>query len=231
MERLVTAVSVMSVASLLTSTVHAQTATASYPSMAPIEQYRMTPAAEIALAKSAAPAAISGDADVLIFGSKGYESAVRGHSGFVCLVQRSWANDFDHPEFWNPKTRAPMCFNPAAARSVLPAYLSRTEWVLARLSRSAMQQRSRGLASGKGPEIGAMCYMLSKDGYLGDDVGGPWHPHLMFFLPRGASADWGANHAHSPVFLVDSGKVDGVVVFAVPVFRWSDGTQDSTSRE
>lgn len=231
MKRLVTAVSIMSAAVLLPSSVLAQTATASYPSMAPIEQYRMTPAAEIALAKSAAPAAISGDADVMILGSKGYESAVKGHSGFVCVVQRSWANDVDHPEFWNPKTRAPMCFNPAAARSVLPAYLSRTKWVISGVSRSVMQQRSRGLASGKGPEIGAMCYMLSKDGYLGDDVAGPWHPHLMFFLPRAAAADWGTTDAHSPVFLADSGQVDGVVVFAVPVPRWSDGTQDSTSRQ
>ena len=231
MGRLVTALFIMSVASLLTSAAHAQAATASYPGRAPIEQYRMTPAAEIALAKSAASAAIAGDADVLILGAKGYESAVKGHSGFVCLVQRSWTNDFDHPEFWNPKTRSPMCFNPAAARSVLPAYLSRTEWVLAGLSKSAMQQRSRRLVSRKGPEIGAMCYMLSRDGYLGDDVAGPWHPHLMFFLPRAAAADWGTNDAHSPVFLGDSGRVDGVVVFAVPVPRWSDGTQDSTSRQ
>lgn len=232
--RLVAAVSLTSVAALLPRAGHAQAAKASYPTMAPIERYRMTPDAEVALAKSAAPVSISGDAEVLILGAKGYESAVKGRSGFVCVVERSWATNFHDPEFWNPKTRGPICFNPAAARSVLPTYLSRTEWALSGLSKSEMQERSRTelAASGmKAPETSAMCYMLSKDGYLGDVAGGPWHPHLMFFPPRTSSAEWGADLAHSPVFVVDSGgDPDPFVTIAVAVPRWSDGIQDSPSR-
>src|SRR6267154_2886684 len=86
-----------------------------YPAMAPVEQYREASAsAEIALARSAAPTSISGDAGVLTLGVHGYETAARGKNGFICLVWRSWAAGFDDAEFWNPKLRAPICLNPAA---------------------------------------------------------------------------------------------------------------------
>src|SRR6478672_1086103 len=103
-----------------------------YPTMAPIEQYRMASQAdEVALARSAAPAAISDDAEVLVLASRGYETAAKGKNGFVCIVERAWANEYDDADFWNPKIRGPICFNAAAARSVLPGYLRRTEWALA----------------------------------------------------------------------------------------------------
>ena len=229
MSRLVVAVSIVITTAALPRLSSAQRPTARYPTMAPIEQYRMTASAEIALAKSAAPAAISGDADIFVLGDKGYERVVKGRNGFACIVERSWANNFTHSEFWNPKTRGPICFNAAAARSVLPPYLTRTEWVLAGRSQSEMQERSRPTLSASQDLAGAMCYMLSKTGYLGDDAGGPWHPHLMFFQPRGSSAEWGANLPHSPVFLVDSGGSEPFVVLAIPVPRWSDGTRDSTT--
>jgi hypothetical protein len=105
---------------------------APYPAMAPVEQYRIADQQdEIALARSAAPSSISADAEVLVLGKQGYVTAVRGRNGFVCFVERSWAAGFDDAEFWNPKLRAPNCFNPPAVRSVLPQYLKRTEWVLA----------------------------------------------------------------------------------------------------
>src|SRR5215468_7177088 len=103
-----------------------------YPQMAPAEQYRIASREdEIALARSAAPPSISADAEVLVLGSRGYESAVKGKNGFVCFVERSWTAGFDDRQFWNPKLRAPNCFNPQAVRSVLPQYLERTTWVLA----------------------------------------------------------------------------------------------------
>ena len=101
---------------------------APYPAMAPVEQYRIADQPdEIALARSAAPPSISADAEVLVLGKQGYETAVRGRNGFVCFVERSWAASFEDAEFWNPKLRAPNCFNPPAVRSVLPQYLTRTE--------------------------------------------------------------------------------------------------------
>jgi hypothetical protein len=72
--------------------------------MAPIEQYLMDRDAEIALARSAAPDAISHDASVIVLTRHGYETAVEGKNGWVCLVGRGWMGMFDHPEFWNPKS-------------------------------------------------------------------------------------------------------------------------------
>ncbi len=215
---------VIGCAALLPASGRTQSTATPYPTMAPIDQYRMTASAEIALARSAAPEAISADAAILVLGASGYETASKGTNGFVCLVERSWANDFGTPEFWNPKTRAPICYNPAAARSVLPSYLTRTTWVLAGMSEA---KKPSGVTV---PEVGAMCYMLSPGGYLGDDVKGPWHPHLMFFLPRTPAAAWGANLEHSPVALLSAPSA-GVSVFVVPVPRWSDGSRDSTRIE
>ena len=111
-----------------------------YPSMAPVEQYLMTDRnAEIALARSAAPEAISRDATILVLGRHGYETAVEGKNGFVCAVERGWMGPFngeDAANFWNPKLRGPLCFNPPAARSVLPITYKRTEMILAGKSKA-----------------------------------------------------------------------------------------------
>src|SRR5690242_7123197 len=129
--------------------------------MGSIGQYRIADrAAEIALARSAAPPSISSEAEVLTLGERGYEIAAKGKNGFVCIVARSWANEFDHDEFWNPKVRSPICYIPAAARSVLPAYLRRTEWLLTGATRVQAEERLRqAVASGQfgAPEVGAMC--------------------------------------------------------------------------
>jgi hypothetical protein len=204
----------------------AQDAKAKYPSMAPLEQYRIANSAdEIALARSAAPVSISGDAEVMILGSHGYETAVKGKNGFVCIVERSWAKNLDDPDFWNPKVRAPICFNAPSARSVLPHFLKRTEWVLAGVSKTEMGERIKSAIAAKTlpvPEPSAMCYMMSKQGNLSDSDG-HWHPHLMFFYPRIDNSAWGANLPGSPV-LADEADPEPVTVFFIPVMMWSDGT-------
>ncbi|HET6176223.1 MAG TPA: hypothetical protein VFE61_04765 [Candidatus Sulfotelmatobacter sp.] len=86
-----------------------------YPSIASIEQYLMDRDAEIALARSAAPPSISRDATVVILEKNGYETAVEGKNGFICIVERGWMNSFNSPEFWSPKTRGAECFNPGRA--------------------------------------------------------------------------------------------------------------------
>src|SRR6202140_2710707 len=100
--------------------VRAQDAKGPYLSMAPFDQYLMARNAEIALARSAAPLSISQDAEIMVLGQHGYETSVKGKNGFVCMVWRSWTAGTDDPDFWNPKLRAPICFNPAAARFTLP---------------------------------------------------------------------------------------------------------------
>jgi hypothetical protein len=203
----------------------AQTAEDAYPGMAPLAQYLMEREAEVALARSAAPESISHDASVMVLTPHGYESVADGTNGFVCLVQRSWAAGLDDPEFWNPRLRAPICLNAQAVRSYLPQITSKTEWALAGRSKAQMYEDIRSAIAGKvlpTPEIGAMCYMMSKQGYL-NDRDGHWYPHLMFFLPLVEPATWGAGLPGSPIL----GAVDrpgGVTVFLVPVGQWSDGT-------
>ena len=118
----------------------AQGAKTPYPSMAPLEQYLMERNAEIALARSAAAQPITGDADVMVLGKHGYETAVEGANGFVCMVGRTWTDGFDRPEFWNPKNRGPACYNPQAARSVLPIDLMRTKFALAGQSKEEIHE-------------------------------------------------------------------------------------------
>jgi hypothetical protein len=208
----------------------AQEAKTPYPAMAPVEQYRMASVTEeVALARSAANVAVSGDAEVMVLGSHGYETAAKGKNGFVCLVERSWATTFDDPQFWNPKLRAPHCFNAAAVRSVMPAYLKRTELVLSGLPKEQVEARMKEAVAKKvigTPEQGAMCYMMSKQGNL-NDHDGHWRPHLMFFLPATQAASWGANLDGSPVFAAQ-GNPEPVTIFMVPVTTWSDGTVAET---
>jgi hypothetical protein len=191
-----------------------------------VEQYRVASASEeVELSRSAAPTSISGDASVLTLGDHGYETAVKGKNGFVCMVWRSWAAGYGDAEFWNPKLRAPICLNAAAVRTVLPGYLERTKWVLAGVSRSDMMDRTRAALAANTyvlPEPGAMGFMLSKQGYL-SDADGHWHPHLMFFIAHTDPAAWGANLSGSPIS-AGQGDPEPVTVFFVPVTKWSDGT-------
>jgi hypothetical protein len=214
---------------LLGGAAHAQTAGEPYPAMAPLDRYLMADkAAEIALARSAAPPAISGEAEILVLGPKRYETAIKGSNGFTCLVQRAWFSGLDDKEFWNPRERAPICFNAQGARSVLSTFLKRTEWVLAGVSRTEMVARTKAERAEKTiplPEVGTITYMMSKDGYLSDQAGGPWHPHVMFFVPPMEAAGWGANLPGSPVMGGDGG-LEPWTLFFVPVPRWSDGSLD-----
>jgi hypothetical protein len=219
---------IVAVTVLLVCQAVAQDAKTTYPSMAPLEQYLTDRDAEIALARSAAPESISRDAEIMVLGRHGYETAVKGKNGFVCMVERSWTAPIDNPEFWNPKGRAPMCLNAAAARSNLPRTLKKTDLVLTGSTKAQMFEAiAAAVEKNELPamEPGAMCYMLSKQGYLGDRDG-HWHPHLMFFFSQTAPAAWGADLPGSPI-LAFKDTVERLTVFLIPVREWSDGTADS----
>jgi hypothetical protein len=207
------------------SQAQAQDAKAPYPSMAPLDQYLMEPNAEIVLARGAAPESISQDAEVMVLGRHGYETVVKGKNGFVCVAERSWTAGTDDPDFWNPKVRAPICFNPPAARSHLPLTLKKTEVILASRSKAQMSEAVKAAFDSKELptlESGAMCYMMSKQGYL-SDRDGHWHPHLMFFLPLTDPATWGAGLPGSPVMGIKD-TPGQLTLFLIPVGHWSDGT-------
>ena len=215
----------------------AQDAKQPYATMAPVEQYLMDRDAEIALARSAAPDAISHDASVIILTRHGYETAVQGKNGWVCWVGRAWLAMFDHPEFWNPKVRAAECINPPAARSVLPYAYKRTELLLAGHSKSEVIGAIKAAIDKKELptlEPGTVSYMMSKGSYL-TDQGGHNLPHLMFYESAKDGAAWGANLTNSPVMAVNYWYISAeaypqlksfptLSVFLVGVTKWSDGT-------
>jgi hypothetical protein len=197
-----------------------------YPAMAPLDQYLIADEnSEIALARSAAPSSISDGAGVMVLGPNGYTTAVKGANGFLCLVERSWAQKEDNAEFWNPKIRAPHCFNAQAAASFAPIYLMKTLLVLAGKSRAAIAQAvATALDNGQLPALkpGAMAYMMSKHQYL-NDRDKSWHPHVMFYSPGNLTESWGADEPDSPV-LVANDVEERVTVLFIVAQKWSDGS-------
>ena len=197
----------------------AQDTNSPYPSMAPIEQYRMDRDAEIAMARTAAPPSISRDAEILVLGQKNFETAVHGKNGFVCLVGRAFGGPVNNPEFWNPKNRSPICLNPPAARSLMPYAMKETGMALAGASKAQIIDAIRTAVAKKelgAPESGSMSYMMSREAYL-TDQGRHNLAHVMFELPRnGVFQD-------DPNFFV-SWDPAPVIEFNVPVGHWSDGT-------
>jgi hypothetical protein len=209
-----------------TSQARAQAQKVIYPAMSPLGQYLMPDEkSEIALARSAAPASISDGAEVMVLGRTEYRTAVKGKNGFLCIVERSWGAATDHPEFWNPKIRGAICFNPPSARTFVPIYLMKTKLVLAGKSKTEIVQATASALNKRELPVlepGAMCYMMSKQQYLSDQ-GMNWHPHLMFFIPGDAAKSWGANLPGSPVLAADDPE-ERVTIMMVPIGTWSDGT-------
>jgi len=200
-----------------------------YPTMAPLAQYLIADEkAEIALARSAAPASVSSGAEVMVLRRDGYTTAEKGSNGFVCMVVRSWANTTNDPQFWNPKIRAPHCFNAAAASSFLPFLLMKSKLVLAGKSQAEIAAAMASALDKKElPQLapGTMVYMMSKEQYL-NDGGKNWHPHVMFYVSGDAEKSWGSNLPGSPVMSVYDPE-QRVTTFFVLADKWSDGTPGS----
>lgn len=206
-------------------TAPAQDAESRYLRIAPIDQYLMDREAEIALARSAAPSSVSADAEVLVLGRKGYETAVKGKNGFVCVVERSWMAPFDDPEFLNPDQRAPLCLNPPAARTHLPRTLKATALALSGMSKDQMFDAIKTAYAKKElplPEPGSMCFMMSKQQYFSRKYKNA-DPHTMFWFPKADNMDWGAGLPGSPIY-IHQDSPDPVTTFIISVSQWSDGS-------
>lgn len=198
-----------------------------YPTMAPVGEYLMAAADEIALARSSAAPSVSAQASVLVLGKQGYYVAVKGNNGWVCLVERSWTAGLDDPEFWNPKGRGPSCFNPPAVRSVLPQYVERTKWALAGDTRKEIAKKAQAAYASHiftDPAPGSFGFMLSKRGYLNDQVAGPWLPHVMPFIAYSQVATWAAGWQGSPIIAGPYMRPYEPMPIFIPVRRWSDGS-------
>lgn len=201
-------------------------AKAQYTSMAPLHLYLDDRDTEIAMARSAAPEAISRDASVLVLTDHGYVTAVEGKNGFTCVVERSWMSPEDSPTFWDPHLRGPICFNPQAVRSILPTTYERTKLAIAGKSKSEIIAANKQAYDKKELpplEPGSMSFMMSKLGYLTGDGGNL--AHIMVYTPHADPATWGDGVPNAPVMLNPQFKdVAPIDVWVISVGKWSDGT-------
>jgi hypothetical protein len=203
----------------------AQAAKTAYPAMAPLEKYLIPDqSAEVALARTAAPTAISDAAEVMVLTRDGFNTAAKGTNGFVCVVERGWGAATTDEVFWNPNIRAPICFNPQAAKTFLPIFLMKTKLVLAGKSKAEILEATKSAFEKQElPQLepGAMCYMMSKQQYLSDAGTHNWHPHLMFFVAGDEAKTWGADVEGSPVMAAPDPE-ERATIFMVWVGTWSD---------
>lgn len=197
-----------------------------YSSMAPLRMYLGDRDSEIAMARSAAPDAISREATVMVLSEHGYVTAVKGSNGFVCVVERAWMSPVDSPTFWDPKLRGPICFNPPAARSILPVTFERTKLAMAGKSNTEIVAANKEAYDKKELpplEPGSMSYMMSKQGYL-TATGGNL-AHIMVYTPHGDPAAWGNDVPNSPVMLNPQFKdAEPIDAWVISVGKWSDGS-------
>jgi len=189
-------------------------------------------AAEIALARSAAPKRISDSASVLVMTRQGYVEAVTGTNGFTCLVVRAFSGAMDTLSWANARVRAPHCLNAAAVRTVLPEIKLRTALVMAGTpAREVLRRTAAALTDHTLPtviEAGAMAYMLSPRQYLVDEEPHAWQPHVMFYYNAKDGAAWGAGGLEAPVIFGGAGVTNEGIVLFIPVPQWSDGTPVAT---
>jgi hypothetical protein len=202
----------------------AATMQAQNPKYPPLSQYLMTPEAEIALARSAAPESVSAHASVKLLTASGYKIAAHGDNGFVCVVMRGWsAPTYTPAQFrdlvYDAAVRAPICFNPPAANQVLPYYELRSKLGMeGKTPDQIAESVQAAYAKGQLPrrdEV-SFAYMWSADQNLASGIG-HWHPHMMIFAPYYDNSQLGNNQFGSalPQLSDDAGTPFAVVV--VPV--------------
>ena len=189
----------------------------------PLSEYLMDEAAEIALARSAAPDNVSGPAAVKVLTPQGFKVVVEGKNGFVCLVLRGWgAPTYSPPPLreyvYVADLRAPICFDAISSRTMMPYYELRHKLGM---EGKSPDEITRGIeaayAKGDLPsaDTASIAYMFSSDQYLGPHLGhGFIYPHLMLFLPYYDNAKLGGNDRRSGLpFLSD----DAGTPFAVTI--------------
>ncbi len=170
---------------------------------------------EIALARSAAPPAVSDSASVYVLGEQGWALAVRGSNGVACHVNRSW-----------PDALEPHCFDAEGAETIMRMEMRRTELYHRGVgTEEAEIEIATMLADGRLrlPRRPVLSYMMSSEQRLIGDDGRPvgaWRPHLMIFFPYLTAADLGLgpNQDARSAILVDAGKPTANIMVIVREF-------------
>jgi hypothetical protein len=188
-------------------------------SYSPFSEYEMSRDAEITLARSAAPQRISDDATIKVLTRKGFETAVQGTNGFLCLVMRSWSAAPDPKASYYAQLRSPICFDAIAARTVAPVEELRTKLGLEGRSPDTIAHEVAvryGLGQLPKMESAAFAYMWSASQDTGPGFGA-WHPHMMIYAPYYENATLGANEigGHSAPFVAGSGTPYSTVLIVV----------------
>jgi hypothetical protein len=194
-----------------------------YPALS---AYTMSPDAEVALARSAAPANVSDRATIKVLTQSGYDVVRQGENGFVCMVLRGWSAPTYTPEqfrdlVYDPSVRAPICFDPAAVRAVMPYYEMRSKLAMEGNPPDRIAARiEAAYARGELPHRDGVsfAYMWSAEQHLGPGIG-HWHPHMMVFAPYYRNAMLGDHEFGKPLPVVSD---DGGTPFAVVVIPVDD---------
>ncbi|HEY8256411.1 MAG TPA: hypothetical protein VIG08_02025 [Gemmatimonadales bacterium] len=189
----------------------------------PVAPRPLPDAEEIALATSAAPAAISGTAAVYAVRESGAVQLRKGSNGVVCMVARDLHGGSAYP----------ICYDREAARTVMKREV--LEVTLRASGKSEDEVRDlvkAGYADGSLPHPAkpAISYMMSPKQVLFSDPTkegrrvGPWSPHLMISMPNLTAAQLGVDStADLDVLQIDHpGEPGALLIVKVP--KWSDGT-------
>ena len=187
----------------------------------PLSQYMMPAKEELALAKTAAPESVTEHATFEVLTAAGYHVVRGGDNGFVCLVLRGWAAPTYTPKpfrdlVYDPRVRAPICYNAEASRTVLKYQLIRASLAMSGKNPDEIAQGvEAAYADGRIPKMErvSFAYMFSGDMFLGPGAG-HFHPHMMVFAPNATAATLG-----SPPFggMAPFQSDDGGTPFAVVV--------------
>ena len=206
---------------ILTMAVLAGPVAAQHP---PLSEYLMPRDAEIALAKSAAPANISDRATIKVLTASGYQVAREGDNGFVCMVMRGWAAPTYTPAqlrdlVYDATTRAPICFDPVASQNVMPFYELRSKLGMQgktpdQIAEGVQAAYAKGELSRR--DAVSFAYMWSADQNLGPGIG-HWHPHMMVFAPYYKNSMIGGNEPGSPLPQVTDDAGTPFTVIVIPV--------------
>jgi hypothetical protein len=194
---------------------------AKYP---PLSEYMMARDAEIALAKSAGPDFVSEHATIKVFTASGFQIAHEGDNGYVCIVMRGFTGA---PTFtplpvrayitYDAKTRAPICLDPLASRTILAYYELRTKLGLeGKTAEQIAEAVQAAYAKGEIPKRPEVCfaYMWSADQILGP--AGHWHPHIMVYLPNYETL-LGTRHPPTPLPAIGDDEGTPFAVGTIPV--------------
>jgi hypothetical protein len=190
----------------------------------PLTEYMMPREAEIALARSAAPARISDRATIKILTKSGFEVAREGDNGFVCMVMRGFsAPTYTPAQFrdlvYDATVRAPICFAPPAAQTAMPYYELRTKLAMEGKGPGQIaHELEEAYVKGKLPRRDSVtfAYMWSAHQHLASGVGA-WHPHMMVFAPNTENSMLGGNEFGSPLPQVSDDAGTPFTVVVIPV--------------